>query len=651
MARSFDKFGRFPRGLVTDQVGVGGALLEANDVYYERPGEIRGRNGKSGSTTSLVGCTGLHYVPNINFQYPILASDGVGIYNYNRGPGGESGPLDASGTAGKVQQPGGSDRTFGGVHDGVLEAGNHGVEFGGELFALRAVITSANLPVRWAGSTEDSYTTGTVSGLSGAQTVTGSGTTWTSSMIGMYLHIDAATVEERGFRVVAVNSATELVVDRPFGATFAGDAYRLDPISWWSLAPGVLAYGKYSFTGASKHLVDTSSFSIANAWSCCAHQGRIFMAWVPPNGAKEWNDSRLVWTNLESESDGGQWGGAERIQANAYIDIDPGNGGPITGLASDGSSLYIFKQNAVYQLSGYVRSDGEPTGSTVRKIIGDDGLPDYVGLAPVNGAGGVLFTGWFGFYLIQDGQVRNLTEGRVSSLYRSMLTDNYAATAGILSSLSWTGKRAIMQGRNKRANAVADDEPNTLIWDSEHDVFLTQTTFICGRVRSESSWPLLYDLGIATSVEDTPGAAYDWGYDFMDPGPGSQRGYEGVSGSYVDVLPSITTHPMQLTGEMNARIRAVQILASFENTSSDPTLGVTLLMGEESRQDAVVVGDEIAAESGAEIPGTEEWVRLPVRAGTPPVAAARVRVAPSAATTRFRLYDIGLEFVESQRVR
>jgi hypothetical protein len=76
------------------------------------------------------------------------------------------------------------------------------------------------------------YSAGTVTVAAGSDTVTGAGTTWTSSMIGMFFRStpDSAAYESALYRVVAVNSTTELRLDRGYAgdSAGAGKAYSLD---------------------------------------------------------------------------------------------------------------------------------------------------------------------------------------------------------------------------------------------------------------------------------------------------------------------------------------------------------------------------------------------------------------------------------------
>lgn len=72
------------------------------------------------------------------------------------------------------------------------------------------------------------YTTGTVAITSGATTVTGSGTTWTSAMIGRSI----MTTDGLWYTISAVGGATSLTLATPYmGATISGATYTIGQLS------------------------------------------------------------------------------------------------------------------------------------------------------------------------------------------------------------------------------------------------------------------------------------------------------------------------------------------------------------------------------------------------------------------------------------
>lgn len=71
----------------------------------------------------------------------------------------------------------------------------------------------------------DDYTTGTVTVTNGDETVTGSGTTFTSAMVGRYL---ATTNDKNWYRIESYTSATSIELNKKFeGTTAATQTYRI----------------------------------------------------------------------------------------------------------------------------------------------------------------------------------------------------------------------------------------------------------------------------------------------------------------------------------------------------------------------------------------------------------------------------------------
>lgn len=71
----------------------------------------------------------------------------------------------------------------------------------------------------------EDYVTGTVSVTNGDATVTGSGTTWTTAMVGRYLQV---TDDGYFYRITEVNSTTSLEIETNYdGLTATGAAYRI----------------------------------------------------------------------------------------------------------------------------------------------------------------------------------------------------------------------------------------------------------------------------------------------------------------------------------------------------------------------------------------------------------------------------------------
>ena len=103
---------------------------------------------------------------------------------------------------------------------------------------------------------------------------------------------------------------------------------------------------------------------------------------------------------------------------------------------------------------------------------------------------------------------------------------------------------------------------------------------------------------------------------------------------------------------MNGRVRGVHVRAKILDSvlATDPTLGVSVLLGEEGYNTAVepaISGSISVAESTV----TEKWNRIPVRAGSPPVDSVRVRLLQSGGSHDLRVTDVGVEYAAVDRIR
>ncbi len=112
------------------------------------------------------------------------------------------------------------------------------------------------------------YTTGTVSALAnGGTAVTGSGTTWTTSMAGRYIRLTdsdtAGAGDEYWYEIASVTNATALVLSKPYQGTtvtsstytigqvtYEPETYQMAPIyravaQWWDLKENTLLSQRY----------------------------------------------------------------------------------------------------------------------------------------------------------------------------------------------------------------------------------------------------------------------------------------------------------------------------------------------------------------------------------------------------------------------
>lgn len=640
MGRTITTTSRFPRGLVTDQSGVKGALLECTDAIPTAQGNgWRTRGGKRRGAVAVASGAGVrvHAAPGLQ----LTAYAGVAeLAGDDTAPslrvlvGGSSAPdFDATNRmptgvrdhAGALLTIGARTNRLGGFY-------GNGVAFGREL-----LLPSGNrLPVRWAGANETAYVTGTVAGTAGSRTITGTGTTWTAAHVGMYLWINDATVDDRAFRVVRRVSNTVLEVDRPLPATVSGESYRLDNASWWSVKPGVFGDSTASLDNTAVAAITSRGY--LNARWVAQHLARVFAACTVENDGGEY-PHRVRWSAVEAEVDAdGYWGGAELWHTNAYVDVAPGRGGShILAIASFGSSLFVFKQGAVFALRGFVETDGRDVGATVDTVLEDDGLLAET-CQPVVTPDGLYFAGLQGVYRIDAGGIRNITdESGVRTAYRALAGELGDSTVR----LSVANRRLIVHTTDTRAAAIAATQPNALVLHMDRGVWTQQFTLGTTNVVAVGTG----EASVCTAADLYPGYVIDWADDLA-----AMRAYDGTD-TTAAVTMRLTTHPIPLRSVLNSRVRAVMVRGKLVDSDAvDPELGVQVVLGEEGLHtgpEATLTAQDFA-ETGQR---TEGWARAGLRTGCPPVDSVRLRVVQSGRSTDARVYELGVEHVAVARTR
>jgi hypothetical protein len=202
-----------------------------------------------------------------------------------------------------------------------------------------------------------SYSTGTVTITAASATVTGSGTTWTSSMEGMLVRFtaDSAAYENALYVVKKVNSTTSLVLDRPYNgdSAGAGKAYAM------TIVREMLATAATPFAA-----VDGGQPAriAASAW------GRLVLAnthEVPggSHGAVVTGSprypSRIRWSGAIGSDEGvnaaayGMWS----FDANGYVDL-AAKFGEVLALVPTRDAVLAFQETGLTVIRGAPVYDG-----------------------------------------------------------------------------------------------------------------------------------------------------------------------------------------------------------------------------------------------------------------------------------------------------
>lgn len=662
---TFRQMARLQRGLVTDQVGMPGALLEADDVVPLERGEgFRTRGGKQVLTAATA--SGLAAAPASStaitgmFAWSLLGTQGGGrayssypfdaLVEYETDFGATHGWMvlayDGSAAAlpSQAANHAGAALAFDGRTNQFVSMNGAGVVYGEELW-VPAHSSWGGISMRHAGVapvTAFPYSTGTVTGTTGSTVLTGSGTSWQPYWHeGGYIYVNDADMYERAYRIVRVLSATQLEVDRPLQGPVNAASYRMSVNAAWTCKPGTF--------GATDWGYSITSFSTVNAIGACEHQGRVIV-WDTVDADNLSYPDRLRWSYPINETDG-HWGGAENFHPNAFADAAPGSGrgfDPLTGrrtgvvwCTSFQGALYVFKHDELHVLRGQLISDGSDEGASIELVARLEGVVN--GYAkPVPTDEGIYFVTSQGLMLVNGGGVVNVSR---ASLARQAFIDVFGDDATVPVLLSVLRDRIVLQpGRAQYPIAdVGTTYVTTLVLDRRWKVWTTQTT-----------------LGTTNVIEATYGQQLSVGQ-WVDGATSAYivlwQGDNTFSGVVTEKgrapLMKLTTHPVSVSdrGAVNGRLRGAQVKAKVLDTdATNPTLGVTVLLGEQGRSSAV----EAAIAATRAVPEqtvTEKWHRIPVRSGTPMVDQVRLRMVQAGGSADVRVTEVGVEHVAVRRFR
>lgn len=388
------------------------------------------------------------------------------------------------------------------------------------------VVTRGYLPVlKWGGSNKAKYSTGTVDTTSGNTTITGTTTSWSANVEpGMYLHIEDAgsNLNDRMFRIVSVTSNTALIVDKAPDATVSGKNYSIQSL-------GIVSSNGDGSWAYREHLQG----------ACPAgHQQRLFVA-DPYNGG--WyqttpsTPSRIRWSGLPTEGSG-KYVGTDYFQANAYLDVAPGEGGMIAGMTSLGGQLVILKNNGVYALHGAVASDGSDNGqflATVRRGVGANHS-----MAWANTPIGVAFLNEDGLHVYDGANIRNVMAGKCARYWKNVVTKNVGIAYWWVS----CARDRIILTDSTSSSSVRTHLVYTITTDS----WSTQLAPAMGRVVFDSDYG--YEPCGARHSSNA-GVMFDWASDLDESQRATYRD-ASVAGSNV---PMIQTHAIPMSTGSNLR--------------------------------------------------------------------------------------------------
>lgn len=250
------------------------------------------------------------------------------------------------------------------------------------------VVDNSNRIQKYRGSTNANYTTGTISVTNGSATVTGSGTTWsttTNAEAGEYIKLP----DGKWYKVTAIGSNTSITIEISYqGSTLSGQTYTISP---WGEVQGQL---NTSTTPSS--LIRPTPKYIEN------HSNRIWAL----------SGNTLSFSALDTsitEEHFNDWDSANNA---GTIIIPSGNGDTGTGLYSFAGALYIFQKHAIWGLYG-----NSPANFELRNISNETGLIDKRSLVEYDRV--LIFLSTNGLQMFDGSNLRNLSNGKVNNLINS----------------------------------------------------------------------------------------------------------------------------------------------------------------------------------------------------------------------------------------
>lgn len=252
------------------------------------------------------------------------------------------------------------------------------------------VVDQTNQILKYRGSTNGAYTTGTISVTNGSATVTGSGTSWsttTNAEVGEYIQLP----DLKWYRIVSIASNTSLTIEVSYyGSTASGQSYTISP---WGVVQGRFNSGGTSPASESvANLVKPTPDFIEN------HINRIWTL----------KGNSLRFSVLDTSISGEHFNDWDTGSNAGEILIPSGNGDTGTGLYSLGNSLYIFQRRAIWRLYG-----NSPANFELRNVTNEIGMISQKTLVEWNDI--LIFLSDLGLIMFDGSNVKNFSEGVVNT--------------------------------------------------------------------------------------------------------------------------------------------------------------------------------------------------------------------------------------------
>lgn len=298
------------------------------------------------------------------------------------------------------------------------------------------IVDGANKIQKYGGSTNANYSTGTISVTNGDATITGSSTVWntaTNAAIGEYMKLP----DGKWYKIISINSNTSLEIEVNYqGVTLSTQSYLISP---WGEVQGRLD------SNAPSGLVRPTGAFIAS------HINRV---WVLQGNA-------LFFSALDTSISGEHFNDFDTANNAGQINIPSGRGNTGTGVYSLNGYLYVFQDNAIWELLGT-----SPANFELRNISNEVGLLDKRTLIEYDAY--LLFYSGKDLYIFDGTNLKNVSTNRVNELIGS-----FASKTTPVATL-WGSKYVLAftpTGENNNSEALFYDITSDLFGKLE-DVFV-----------------------------------------------------------------------------------------------------------------------------------------------------------------------------------
>lgn len=253
------------------------------------------------------------------------------------------------------------------------------------------VVDNSNYILKYRGSTNAAYTTGTISTTYGSTAITGSGTLWattTNAEVGEYIKLP----DSKWYRITAIANNTSLTIEIAYdGSTTSAQAYTISP---WGVVQGRFNDGA---TVPSSELI--ASLVKPQPQFIENHFNRV---WTLTN-------NELRFSALDTSITGENFNDWDTGNNAGEIIIPSGEGDTGTGLYSLNGYLYVFQKHAIWELIGT-----SPSNFELRNISNEIGMISKRTLVEYDRY--IYFFSGKDIYVFDGVNLRNITTGKVRQL-------------------------------------------------------------------------------------------------------------------------------------------------------------------------------------------------------------------------------------------